>query len=269
MSNLLRILMVGDIVGSPGRMAFARTVTRMKQAGEVDFAVVNAENAAGGKGLTAALGEEILAAGADIITLGDHTWDQKGFQPYLEKETRVLRPANFAPGCPGHGHVTVDTDKGRITVINLVGRVFMQPADCPFRTTDEILKKEQSSIGKMILVDVHAEATSEKVVLGRYLDGRVSCVVGTHTHVQTSDNRILPKGTAYITDLGMTGARDSAIGRDLETITARFLTGMPNKFIVATDDVMLEGVIVEIDPATGKAASIKRIRQEMPAVGTK
>jgi 2',3'-cyclic-nucleotide 2'-phosphodiesterase len=267
MSNLLKVLMVGDIVGSPGRMAFARTVTRMKQAGEVDFAIVNAENAASGRGLTAALGQEILAAGADIITLGDHTWDQKGFQQYLDEETRVLRPANFAPGCPGHGHVTVDTGKGRVTVINLVGRVFLQPADCPFRKADEILKKEQANIGKMIFVDVHAEATSEKIVLGRYLDGRVSCVVGTHTHVQTSDDRILPKGTAYITDLGMTGSRDSAIGRDLETITARFLTGMPGKFAVATEDVLLEGVIVEVDPATGKAVTIKRVRQEVPAAG--
>jgi 2',3'-cyclic-nucleotide 2'-phosphodiesterase len=259
----LKILMVGDIVGSPGRTAFAQVVTRFKQAGNVDFVVVNAENAAGGKGLTAVLAEEIFAAGADVITLGDHTWDQKGFQTYLDREQRVLRPANFAPNCPGRGYVTLDTAHGRVTVISLIGRVFMQPADCPFRKSDDILKKE-SGLGKIVLVDIHAEATSEKNVLGRYLDGRVSCVVGTHTHIQTSDDRILPKGTAYITDLGMTGSRDSAIGRDLESITARFLSGMPDKFIVATEDVVLEGIIVEVDPSTGRATSIKRVRENVP-----
>jgi metallophosphoesterase (TIGR00282 family) len=259
----LKIFMVGDLVGAPGRMAFAQTTARFKQAGKVDFVVVNAENAAGGKGLTAALAEEIIGAGADVITLGDHTWDQKGFHPYLDKESRVVRPANFAPGCPGRGHVTVETNWGKITVLNLIGRVFMQPADCPFRTADDVLKRD-AGIGKTILVDIHAEATSEKVVLGRYLDGRVSCVAGTHTHIQTSDERILPKGTGYITDLGMSGSRDSAIGRDIGSITARFLNGMPNQFIVATDDVILEGIIVDIDPATGRATGIKRVRESIP-----
>jgi metallophosphoesterase (TIGR00282 family) len=244
-------------------MAFAQVVARFKQEGAVDLVVVNAENSAGGRGLTAVLADEILAAGADVITLGDHTWDQKGFQTYLDREQRVIRPANFAPGCPGRGYVTIDTDQGRVTVINLIGRVFMPPADCPFRKSDEILRKE-SGLGKIVLVDIHAEATSEKNVLGRYLDGRVSCVVGTHTHIQTSDDRVLPKGTAYITDLGMTGSRDSAIGRDLASITARFLSGMPDKFVVATQDVILEGIIVDVDPATGRSTGIKRVRENVP-----
>lgn len=255
----MKILLVGDIVGSPGRTAFARVATTMKQDGKADFIIANAENAAGGKGLTAKTAEELFAAGADALTLGDHTWDQKEILAYLDQEPRVIRPANFAPGCPGKGCVTMDTKWGDITIINIIGRVFMAGYDCPFRTMDALLDKEQRP-GKIMLVDFHAEATSEKIVMGRYLDGRVSCMFGTHTHVQTSDETILPKGTAYITDLGMTGAKDSAIGRDLESIISRFLTGMPSKFKMARNDVMLEGVLVNIDPKTGKAGSIKRIR---------
>ena len=256
----MRVLMVGDIVGSLGRRAFAQVVTRMKHEGTVDFVAANAENSAGGKGLTGALAEELFSAGADVLTMGDHTWDQKELQDYLDKDHRVIRPANFAPGCPGRGWVTIDTAAGGVTVINIVGRVFMTVCDCPFRTVDDILKKEPE-LGKIILVDIHAEATSEKIVMGRYLDGRVGAVVGTHTHVQTSDETILPKGTAYITDLGMTGAKDSALGRDLESVTRMFLTGMPAKFKLARDDVALEGVLVEIDNETGRARSIKRVRE--------
>ena len=257
----MKILMVGDIVGSPGRQAFARVVTRLKNAGKADFVVANAENAAGGRGLTSPIADELFAAGADVLTLGDHTWDQKDLPAYFEKEPRVVRPANFAPGCPGRGCVTVTGPGGvKITVINLVGRVFMKNCDCPFRTVDALLKKEPG-IGNVILVDMHAEATSEKVVMGRYLDGRVSCVVGTHTHVQTSDETILPKGTAYITDLGMTGPKDSAIGRDLASVTAMLLTGMPVKFEVAKDSPTLEGVIVEVEPKAGRAVAIRRVRE--------
>jgi 2',3'-cyclic-nucleotide 2'-phosphodiesterase len=257
----MKILMVGDIVGAPGRRAFAQVVARLKQAGRADFVVANAENSAGGKGLSGTVAEEIFAAGADVITLGDHTWDQKDVIPYLDREIRVVRPANFAPGCPGRGCTTVDgPDGARVTVINLVGRVFMNSYDCPFRTADALLKKEPN-LGRIIVVDMHAEATSEKIVIGRYLDGRVSAVVGTHTHVQTSDETVPPKGTAYITDLGMTGAKDSALGRDLDSVTQKMLTGMPAKFEVARDNLMMEGVLVDVDERSGQARGIKRLRE--------
>lgn len=257
----MKIVMVGDIVGAPGRRAFAQVITRMKRDSKVDFVVANAENAAAGKGITAALAEELFAAGADVLTLGDHAWDQRDFIGSIDRMERVVRPANFAPGCPGRGCVTVTgPDQVRISVINLVGRVFMNPYDCPFRAADELLRRA-ANLGSVILVDLHAEATSEKVVMGRYLDGRVTAVVGTHTHVQTSDEAILPKGTAYITDLGMTGPKDSAIGRELDSVIAMMLTGMPKKFEVADKNVNLEGVLIHVDPATGKARSIKRLRE--------
>jgi 2',3'-cyclic-nucleotide 2'-phosphodiesterase len=257
----MKILMVGDIVGSPGRAVFARVVTEMKSRRAVDAVVVNAENAAGGKGLSRSTAEDLLDAGADVITLGDHTWDQREIVAYLEQERRVVRPANFAPGCPGRGVVTVETPAGRLTVINLLGRVFMPPvSDCPFRTVDAILSKEPG-LAKVIVVDIHAEATSEKIALGRHLDGRVSAVAGTHTHVQTSDECILPRRTAYITDLGMTGPHDSILGRDVPSVLAKFLTGMPGKFEVADKDVVLEGALIEVDAETGRAQRIQRIRE--------
>jgi 2',3'-cyclic-nucleotide 2'-phosphodiesterase len=256
----VKVLMVGDIVGSPGRMAFARVVARMKDGQEADFVVANAENAAGGNGLTRDIARDLFSVGADVLTLGDHTWDQKDFAACLDSELRIARPANFPPGCPGSGCVTVESAWGPVTVINLVGRVFMPPNDCPFRSADAILRSQPAS-GRIILVDMHAEATSEKIVMGRYLDGRVACVAGTHTHVQTSDETVLPKKTAYITDLGMTGPKDSVIGRDLESVTQRFLTGMPTKFKVAENDVVLEGAIIDVDEKSGRARSIRRLRQ--------
>ena len=257
----MKILMVGDIVGSPGRMAFARAVSRLRSSGAVDFVVANAENAAGGRGLTKALADELLDAGADVLTLGDHTWDQRELAGQLESEQRIIRPANFAPGCPGRGYLTVSSSGGDVTVINLVGRVFMKPVDCPFRAVDSILGVG-SGPSKIVLVDLHAEATSEKIIMGRYLDGRVSCMVGTHTHVQTSDETILPKGTAYLTDLGMTGSKDSSLGRDLASATSMMLTGMPTKFSMARDDVVLEGAIVDVDEESGRAVRIKRLRED-------
>ena len=256
----MKVLMVGDIAGSPGRNAFARVAVRFRQEGKADFIVANAENAAGGKGLTGIIAEELFAAGADVLTLGDHSWDQREMQTYIERDRRVIRPANFAPGCPGRGLVTVETPLGPVTVISLIGRVFMNPYDCPFRTVDALLAKEPG-LGKVILVDVHAEATSEKIVMGRYLDGRVSVVAGTHTHVQTSDEAILPKGTAYLTDLGMAGSKDSALGRDLVSVTAMFLTGMPAKFEIATGNVAVEGLLADVDPVTGKAREVRRVRE--------
>ncbi|NQT91968.1 MAG: TIGR00282 family metallophosphoesterase [Lentisphaerae bacterium] len=255
----MKILMVGDIVGSPGRTMFARVATRMKETGKVDVVVANAENAAGGRGITPRVADELLSGGADVLTLGDHTWDQKEIRSMLETSPRLIRPANFAPGCPGRGHTTVDVNGTGVTVINAIGRVFMKAHDCPFRTLDAILSGEDH--GRVVLVDLHAEATSEKIVMGRYLDGRVSAVVGTHTHVQTSDETILPGGTAYITDLGMTGARDSALGRDLESVLSMFLTGMPCQFKTARDDVVLEGLLVDVDAVSGKTRKIRRIRE--------
>lgn len=256
----MNILMTGDMVGAPGRKIFARVVGQLRRTGAVDVVVANAENVAGGKGITRAIAEELFGAGADVLTMGDHMWDQKEIASYLEVEKRLVRPANFAPGCPGRGIVTVDTPKGRVTVINAVGRVFMPPMDCPFRSIDTLLAKEPN-MGKVILVDFHAEATSEKIAMGRHLDGRVTAVVGTHTHVQTSDEVILPKKTAYLTDLGMTGPKDSIIGRDCASVMTKFLTGMPSKFDVAEHNVALEGVLLDVDEATGRARKITRIRE--------
>jgi hypothetical protein len=258
----MKILMAGDVVGGVGRRVFAQVVAAMKAAHGADFVVANAENVAGGRGLTGLTAQEMFSAGADVLTLGDHTWDQKEIRAYLETEKRVVRPANFAPGCAGHGVVTVSSDWGKVTVISLIGRVFMDHYDCPYRTADGILRRA-GELGKTILVDMHAEATSEKVVMGRYLDGRVTAVVGTHTHVQTSDETILPGGTAYITDLGMTGPKDSAIGRDLASVTSMLLTGMPVKFEVAHGDPTLEGVLLDVDEKAGRARSITRVRQRM------
>lgn len=256
----MNILITGDMVGSPGRKIFARVAGQLRRSGAVDFVVANAENVAGGKGITRAIASELLEAGADVLTMGDHMWDQKEIASFLDVEKRLIRPANFAPGCPGRGVVTVETPKGRVTVINLVGRVFMPPMDCPFRAVDTLLAKEPN-MGKVILVDFHAEATSEKMAMGRHLDGRVSAVVGTHTHVQTSDETILPKKTAYLTDLGMTGPKDSIIGCDQASVMVRFLTGMPAKFEVAEHNVALEGVLIDVDESSGRARKITRIRE--------
>ena len=256
----MNVLMVGDIVGAAGRAAFRQVVARLRSRGLADFVIANAENAAGGKGLTLALAEELRAAGADVLTLGDHTWDQKDVALCLNERHRVIRPANFAPGCPGEGLITVQTACGPLSVINLVGRVFMAAYDCPFRAVDALLSRGPAP-GRMVFVDFHAEATSEKMAMGWYLDGRVTCVAGTHTHVQTSDAGLLPGGTAYITDLGMTGAKESVIGLDIAAATARFLTGMPMKFKVAERASALEGVIVRVNSATARADGIEPIRE--------
>lgn len=256
----MNILMVGDIVGGPGRKIFARYVGQLKSREAVDVVVANAENSAGGKGITRVIAGELFSAGADVLTMGDHTWDQREIAQFIDLEKRLIRPANFAPGCPGRGIVTVETPKGRVTVINLVGRVFMPPMDCPFRAVDALLAKEPN-MGKVILVDMHAEATSEKVAMGYHLDGRVSAVVGTHTHVQTSDDHIMPKKTAYLTDLGMTGPKDSVIGRDYVSVMGKFLTGMPSKFDIAEQNIALEGALIDVDETTGRARKITRVRE--------
>ncbi len=257
----MKILMVGDIVGAPGRAAFARAVAEMRRIGACDFVVANAENAAGGKGLTASLAKELLAAGADVLTTGDHAWDQKEAVNAVGSIPNVLRPANCAPGCPGKGFITVETPAGPLTVVSLLGRVFMDPVDCPFLAADAVLAAG-SALGRIILVDFHAEATAEKIAMGFHLDGRVTALVGTHTHVQTSDEQILPKGTAYITDLGMTGPTDSIIGCSAESVMPHFLTGMKIRFEVKEKPgaAIVEGVLLDIDPATGRASGITRVR---------
>ncbi|OVE75978.1 metallophosphoesterase [bacterium E08(2017)] len=259
----MKILMVGDIVGSPGRRTFKACVEKLKAEHDVDFVIANAENSAGGRGLTADLAEELLAAGADVLTMGDHVWDQREFRAYLDNAEKVIRPLNMQPGSHGKGYVSVETGFGKVTVINLIGRVFMREYDCPFRAVDKLL--EEIDPGNIVVVDIHAEATSEKIMMGRYLDGRASLVAGTHTHVQTSDETVLPGGTAYITDLGMTGPKDGSLGRDLEQVKNIFLTGLPSMFKVAKGDTVLEGVVADIDRETGRSNSITRVREVMKA----
>jgi metallophosphoesterase (TIGR00282 family) len=254
----MKILFTGDMVGSAGRQVFQRVTERLRAEGRIDLVIANAENAAGGRGPSPEIAEALFAAGAAALTLGDHAWDDKNLIPFLDTETRIVRPANFPPNAAGRGMTVIETDEDPVCIISLVGRVFLDPADCPFRTADRLIGMAKA---KTILIDFHAEATSEKIALGRYLDGRVTAVLGTHTHVQTSDETILPNGTAYITDLGMTGPKDSVIGREVEPVIQRFLTGMPQKFDAANGDPALEGVILDIDTKTGKARSIERIRE--------
>ena len=254
----MKILFVGDIMGSAGRQAFLELAIPMKRERRVDVIIVNGENSAAGKGITSKIAKQFLDAGADVITLGDHTYDQREVMPYLNEESRIIRPANFAPGTPGKGFVTVDTGAGKLNVINLIGRVFLNPYDCPFRKADLILNQLPKNIPTF--VDMHAEATSEKMAMGHYLAGRVTAVVGTHTHVQTSDERILKNHTAYLTDAGMTGSNDSIIGCEKEAVLKRFLTGLPARFEPAKGDVTLEGIIVTCDAHGGKATAVERLR---------
>ena len=258
----MKVLMIGDVVGSPGRRMFMREVPRLRRELGLAAVVVNAENCAAGSGLTAALAKGLFEAGADAITLGDHTWGQKEFPGEIGSLERVVRPANFASECPGRGWTTVTLPVGRFAVVNIQGRVFMQSVDCPFKTMDRVLNEIPKDLP--VLVDFHAEATSEKITMAYYLDGRVTAVVGTHTHVQTSDAMLLPKGTAYLTDLGMTGPYVSSIGRDLKPVTRKFVTGMPARFEVAEGPCVLEGAIVDFDAKTKEAASIETFRVREP-----
>ena len=258
----MKILMIGDVVGGPGRKIFRREVPRLRAEMHLDAVVVNAENCAAGSGLTAALSKEFFDAGADAITLGDHTWGQKEFAGQIGALDRVVRPANYAAECPGRGWCLVTMPTFRFAVVNLQGRVFMNPVDCPFKAADRVLNEIPRDVP--VFVDFHAEATSEKITFGYYVDGRVTAVVGTHTHVQTSDAVVLPGGTAYLTDLGMTGPYVSSIGRDLKPVTRKFITGMPSRFDVAEGPSVLEGAVIEFDPATRKASSIEILRVREP-----
>ena len=254
----MRMLMVGDVVGSPGRRILRERLAGAKRELGIDAVVVNAENAAAGSGITAALAKEIFDCGADAITLGDHTWGQKEFAGQIDGIANLVRPANYPAQCPGKGWTVVTMPLFRFAVVNLLGRVFMSPADCPFAAMDAVLAQIPKDIP--VFVDFHAEATSEKICLARWLDGRVVAVAGTHTHVQTSDAAVFPGGTAYITDLGMTGPYVSSIGRKLEPVTKKFITAMPSRFDVAEGPCTLEGAIIDFDPAAKKASSIEAFR---------
>jgi 2',3'-cyclic-nucleotide 2'-phosphodiesterase len=254
----MKILFIGDIVGKPGRRAVRELLPWIVEENRIDIVIANCENAAAGFGVTSEIVEELLDCRIDVLTSGNHIWDKKEVMDFVEDYEALLRPANYPEGAPGRGSLVITTPGGlSVGVINLAGRVFMHPLDCPFRTADREIEKIKRTAG-VIVVDMHAEATSEKIAMGWYLDGRVTAVLGTHTHVQTADERILPGGTGYITDAGMTGPFDSVIGIKKESIMQRFLLQMPNKFDVAKGDVRLQGVTVEIN-AKGRAAAIERV----------
>jgi 2',3'-cyclic-nucleotide 2'-phosphodiesterase len=255
----MNIMMIGDVYGEPGRAILTRLLPRLKDQHRVDFTVVNVENAAGGFGVTQAIAEGVLDLGVDVMTTGNHVWDKREITSYIVKENRLLRPANYPDGTPGAGYITVKAGPHRVTVINLMGRVFMNPIDCPFRKAESILDAVGAET-PIRLVDFHCEATSESVAMGWWLDGKVTAVVGTHRHVQTADERVLPGGTAYITDLGMTGPTDGVIGVDREQILQRFLTQMPIRFETAKGPAALHGVVIAVDPDTGRASAIERLR---------
>lgn len=257
----VRILFVGDIVGKPGREIARRAIPPLVDRREIDLVIANVENAAGGNGITRDTGEALRDAGIGVMTTGNHVWDKKEALSYIELEPRLLRPANYPAGVPGRGHFVARTADGiAVGVINVMGRIFMNPLDNPFHVVrDEIEAIRADADVRVVLVDFHAEATSEKVAMGWHLDGDVTAVVGTHTHVQTADARILPKGTAYITDVGMTGPCDSIIGVDTRPALKRFLDGMPARFDTATGNPHLNAVIVTADAATGQASGIERL----------
>ncbi len=252
----MRILAIGDIVGRPGRRAIEQFLPGLFRQYKPDLVIANGENCAGGLGITPDVLEELLGYGIDVVTTGNHIWAKKEIIPCLDSNLPILRPLNFPPGAPGRGYITT---KG-VTVVNLIGRVFIGQFDCPFRSMDSLLSGV-SDISRIIVVDFHAEATSEKVALARYLDGRVSAVLGTHTHVGTSDAQILPKGTAYVSDIGMVGPIHSVIGVDTQLAIRNFVTGIPHRFAVGEGPTALDAIVVDVDQATGKAIGIQRIRQ--------
>jgi metallophosphoesterase (TIGR00282 family) len=259
----MNILFIGDIVGNPGREALKKLLPDLKKEFALDFVIANAENSAGGSGITPKVAEELFSSGADVLTSGDHIWKKRDVFEIINEDERILRPLNFPSGAPGRGACVYKTKSGKkIGVINVNGRVFMEALECPFRTAIAA-QEELARETKVIIVDIHAEATSEKVALGWYLDGKASAVLGTHTHIQTADERILPEGCAYITDVGMTGPYDSVIGRRIEDVLERFLSSIPTRFEVAEENVQLAGVVLDIDEDTGKARSIVRIQRKV------
>lgn len=261
---LMKLLFIGDIVGKIGRNAVKSLLPSIVNKYKIDLVIANGENAAGGFGITDKIADELFSFGIQIITTGNHVWDKKEFIPQISKMDRVLRPLNYPPGVPGFGSLLYSLKNGiKVAVINLSGRVFMSPIDCPFR----VGKEEVEKLGKqaeIIIIDFHAEATSEKIAFGYFMDGKVTAIIGTHTHVQTADEKILPGGTAYITDVGMTGPSHSVIGIEVDQIIQRFLTNMPMRFETAKGEGILSGIVLEIDEKTGKAIAAQRLQLNYP-----
>ena len=253
----MRVLLIGDVIGKPGRRAVRTLVPGLRQEMGIDLVIANGENTAGGFGITPGTAQELLESDVDVITSGNHIWKQKEIIPYIEEEWPLIRPANYPEGAPGRGHIRI----GDTLVLNLMGRVFMNTLDCPFRTGDRLLAEQAGgpNAPRAVIVDFHGEATSEKQAMGWYLDGRVAAVVGTHTHVPTADARILPNGTAFVTDLGMAGPRDSVIGCEPEGVLRGFLTQMPRKLTVAGGPVVLNSVLIDVDEERGVATGIQRV----------
>jgi metallophosphoesterase (TIGR00282 family) len=254
----MKVLMIGDVVARPGRIAVLERIQDLREQHSVDLAVMNAENVAGGFSITPPLAEELFAAGIDVMTSGNHIYDKRDVIPYIERQPRLLRPANYPPNSPGKGMWVGEVRGVGVAVINLIGRVFMQPSDDPFRAADELLKELTPEV-KVRLVDMHAEATSEKAAMGWFLDGRVSAVVGTHTHIQTADERIMTKGTAYLTDLGMTGSYAGVIGMNKEDVIARFTSPVYKRAEHSAGQVRICAALIDIDETTGRAREISRL----------
>jgi metallophosphoesterase (TIGR00282 family) len=262
---MLTILFLGDIVGEPGRAAVIARLPELKEKHALDFIIVNGENAAGGRGITGKITIDLLRAGVSVITTGDHIWDQKDIFSFLNLEPRLLRPLNYPAGAPGNGSIVLETIKGKIGVIDVQARTFMQPIlENPFRAVERAVTKIREET-KNIIVDVHGETTSEKIAMGRFLDGKVSAVIGTHTHVQTADEQIFPGGTAFMCDAGMCGPINSILGRTIEPIMNRFISNLPASFPVAGGEVRLRGALIEIDESTGRAVRITRVDEPGPS----
>jgi metallophosphoesterase (TIGR00282 family) len=256
---MLTVLFLGDIVGEPGRNAVIGRLPELKEKHALDFIIVNGENAAGGRGITGKITIDLLRAGVSVITTGDHIWDQKDIISFLDLEPRLLRPLNYPDGAPGHGSIILETAKGKIGVISVQARTFMQPIlENPFRTVETVVTKMREETAN-IIVDIHGETTSEKIAMGRFLDGKVSAVIGTHTHVQTADEQIFPGGTAFMCDAGMCGPVNSILGRAIEPIMNRFISNLPASFPVAGGEVRLRGALLEIDESTGRALRVTRV----------
>jgi len=253
----LNILAVGDVIGKPGRRALQQFLPGLINEFSIDLVVANGENSAHGIGITVKTAQELLDAGVDVITSGNHIWAQREIANYMDGDLPIIRPLNFPPGVAGRGYLIVNN----VLVVNLIGRIFVGPADCPFRAMDGLLSS-LSPLPRVVLVDFHAEATSEKIALGRYLDGRVSAVLGTHTHVGTTDSHVMAGGTAYVTDIGMVGPVDSIIGDDVENVLSSFLTGLPHRLSVGKGVAALDAILLDINTETGKALGITRIRRE-------
>lgn len=255
----MNVLFIGDIVGNVGRSALKQVLPALKDKYKPHIIIVNGENAAAGRGITRTIAREFFEWGVHGITMGNHTWDNKDIFEWIDEEPRIVRPANFSSEAPGKGMAIIKANGKQLAIINLQGRAFLPPIDCPFRTADELIEEAQEST-KAVLVDFHAEATSEKIAMGWYLDGRASIVLGTHTHVQTNDDTILPGGTAYLTDVGMVGSKEGVLGMEKSAVLHKFLTQLPARFVVDEGKWHLHGLSVEIDESTGKATKLTKIR---------